>query len=318
MRHRYGAALGAATALLLMGTAACGGSGDGERPADSAPAEEASGQRQDEARAAVQAAARSAQEVTSASFTAELSQPGPPGEMRVTGAVSWAEPVALQATTTGDWLGLGAGGEAAEVELIVVDEALYVNVSDGLGESADVEWLGLEAADLEQLAGEEAPVEGSPLGPDGPARDPAQQMQLLLASPDISLVGEEELHGQAVRHYAGTVSVREALADGSELGEEQRRRLSEALETQGAESYEVDVWLDGNDFPIRVREAYDTDQGPVSCRIDYADLGRPVQVSAPPADRVTDLSGFLSALLDAELAGQGSGGESSDAAGLGA
>jgi len=112
--------------------------------------------------------------------------------------------------------------------------------------------------------------------------------------------------------------VREALADGSELGEEQRRRLSEALETQGAESYEVDVWLDGNDFPIRVREAYDTDQGPVSCRIDYADLGRPVQVSAPPADRVTDLSGFLSALLDAELAGQGSGGESSDAAGLGA
>ncbi|RKN46744.1 hypothetical protein [Streptomyces hoynatensis] len=311
MRHRHGAALGAAALVLLMGTAACGGSGDGERAAPGDGRGEA-GERQGEALAAVQAAARSTEEITSATFEAELSRPGSPGgEIRVSGALSWGEQVAMDATTTGDWLGFGAGGEAAEAELIRVDDALYVNVADVLGGAGGAEWLGLDLADLGRLAGDETLADELSLGLDGSAQDPARQMRLLLASPDVSLAGEEELDGARVRHYEGSVSVAEALAGegAAALTEEERQAISEALGAQGIEGYDVDVWLDEQDFPVRVLQSYDTDEGPVTYRVDYADLGTEVRVSAPAEDEVTDLGDYLGALVGDALGGAGAGGD---------
>lgn len=80
------------------------------------------------------------------------------------------------------------------------------------------------------------------------------------------------------------------------LTEEERERLIEVMREQGIESYDVEVWVDGNDFPVQIHQTYDTSMGPVEYEVRYSDFGTGVDVAAPPADSVVDFGELLQEL----------------------
>jgi hypothetical protein len=71
---------------------------------------------------------------------------------------------------------------------------------------------------------------------------------------------------------------------------------------QGIDGYDIDVWLDENDFPVRIRQSYETGEGPVESEVNYSDLGTDVEVTAPPSGSVID---FMD-ILDEMASGMGS------------
>jgi hypothetical protein len=153
--------------------------------------------------------------------------------------------------------------------------------------------------DIAEETGDEELTDTMSYGLDAANQDPARQVALLLESPDIDLVGKETLDGEPVDHYEGTITVEDALASGGGadlLTEEQRQEVTDAMREQGIDSYDIDVWVDENDFPVRIRQSYDTGLGPVESEMTYSNLGADVSVAAPPDGSVVDFMDLLGQL----------------------
>ncbi|MGK5529117.1 hypothetical protein [Streptomyces sp. URMC 129] len=293
MRPIRKAALGAAGVALLAATAACGDSGSGE-------ATDRSGEGGTSVRAAfdaVAAAAETTQETTSARFEAVMRSPqSAGGELEMSGAMAWAPELAMDLTMTGE--GLAADPSIpAELAVVWVDNVMYMNMGEEFGSEFDGrDWISLDLTALAEESGDEAVADALSFGLDEANQDPAQQLALLLESPEIEVVGEETLDGVEVTHYQGTISVEDAMeSNGSAdfLTEEERRQLIDVMEDQGIESYDIEVWVDENDFPVQIHQSYDTTMGPVEYEVRYSDFGSGVDVTAPPADSVVDFAELL-------------------------
>ena len=69
----------------------------------------------------------------------------------------------------------------------------------------------------------------------------------------------------------------------------------------------VDVWVDGQDRPVRFAATFAAGAADASVRLDLFDYGADITVVAPPADEVTPLGGLLGG------AGDGSGAPAANA-----
>jgi hypothetical protein len=304
MRPTGKAALtGAVIALLATGTAACSGSGSGsEGPGGTDNAGGFGG----EASGAVQAlvaAAETTEEITSADFEAVTSSPGSSGaEVEMSGSLSWEESLAMEITMSGDQLPLGAGlaDSVGDVSVLWLDGVMYMDMGEEFAtEFEGRNWMRMDLMDIAEKTGDEALTDAMSFGLDQANQDPAQQMALLLESPEIDFVGEETVDGEPADHYQGTISAEDALEAGGGadlLTEEERERIAEVMSDQGIDSYEIDVWVNEDDFPVRIRQTYETDQGPVESEVTYSNLGDDVAVTAPPADSVVDFMDLMDRL----------------------
>ncbi|WP_059012842.1 hypothetical protein [Streptomyces specialis] len=295
MRPIRTAALGAAGVALLAATAACSDSGSGSTSTDSSGQGDGTSVRA--AFDAVAAAAETTRETTSARFEAVMRSPqSAGGELEMSGAMSWDPELAMDITMTGE--GLAADPAIPEeIAVVWVDDVMYMNMGAGFGgDFQGRDWLALDLTALAEESGDEAAADALSFGLDEAGQDPAQQLALLLQSPEIEVVGEESLDGVEVTHYQGTISVEDAMErNGSAdfLTEEEREELIDVMEQQGIESYDIDVWVDDNDFPVRIHQTYDTSAGPVEYEVRYSDFGTDVEVAAPPAGSVVDFGELL-------------------------
>lgn len=297
-------ALTGAAALLLAGTAACGGSEGSDGQQGRFGAEPAARPAQ-----ALAAAAQTTREITSAEFEAVTRAPARAGgEVSMTGSLSWEDGLAMDVTVDPEGAGPVGGvvGMPDEVSVVWLDGVMYMDMGEDFAAAfGGREWMRLDLADIADATGDEGLTASMSLGLDEANQDPARQLGLLLESPDIDFVGEETVEGTPVDHYQGTITVEDALAaaDGEAelLSEEERRRIVETMRDQGIDSYDIDVWVTEDDFPLRIRSAYDTSLGTVESEVTYRNLGTEVAVSPPPADSTVD---FLD-LVDDLAAGLG-------------
>ncbi|MFF2378566.1 hypothetical protein ACFVUW_29675 [Streptomyces xiamenensis] len=293
MRPVRKALLGMATAVLLAGTAACGGSDSGTSDArgNEGSGDDRSGS-DTSARSAFEAltaAAQSTEEITSADVVSVTQQAGT--ETSMSGSLSWADGLEMTAVMTNDMFGAAAGGPG-EIEVVWVDGVMYMNLGEEFATETDGRsWMAMDLAGLLEEAGEDAL--GSVLSStmDQGAQSPADQVAMLLESEDVEWVAEEELDGATVNHYAGTLAMEdifELQGTFEGLGEEERAALLDLLAEQGTEFYELDVWVNEDDFPVKVSQSYDTEMGPFAQETTYSNFGTEVNAEAPPADEVVD------------------------------
>ncbi|MGW7293996.1 hypothetical protein ACWGIB_16610 [Streptomyces xiamenensis] len=293
MRPVRKALLGMATAVLLVGTAACGGSDSGTSDAqgNEGSGDDKSGS-DTSARSAFEAltaAAQSTEEITSADVVSVTQQAAT--ETSMSGSLSWADGLEMTAVMTNDAFGAAAGGPG-EVEVVWVDGVMYMNLGEEFATETDGRsWMAMDLAGLMEEAGEDAL--GSVLSStmDQGAQSPADQVAMLLESEDVEWVAEEELDGATVNHYAGTLAMEDVFelqGTFEGLGEEERTALLDLLAEQGTEFYELDVWVNEDDFPVKVSQSYDTDMGPFAQETTYSNFGTEVNAEAPPADEVVD------------------------------
>ncbi|MBA0054076.1 hypothetical protein E0L36_25470 [Streptomyces sp. AJS327] len=205
------------------------------------------------------------------------------GEFSMSGSQSW-DPVAAETTLdTGMLKELGA---PEEMRLRMLDGVSYLDAGEqaaaGLGGKR---WLRVDPAQLT-----EGEFNGMPSG--AQQQDPAQQMSLLVDSPQVKKVGETKIGGVKATHYSGTVTLEEALAAEASGGvsDKERKRQLNTLKKQGFSGFDIDAWVGGDEYPVRTDLAMSGKKGSVKVSTRFTDYGTPVKVQAPPASQTVDLS----------------------------
>jgi len=125
-------------------------------------------------------------------------------------------------------------------------------------------------------------------------------------SGDPQVVGQEEVRGVPTTHYRATVDLAKAL---EQAPAEQRERLEAAFQQLepsgdlGDADIPVDVWVDEDDLPRRVRTemssmfaALGLGESSMTMTMELFDYGDDVTIEVPSADEVTPMTEALGGL----------------------
>ncbi|MFF1453052.1 DUF1396 domain-containing protein [Streptomyces sp. NPDC058274] len=274
VRH---SATGAALAALVLagGAVSCSKGGTADGSPRMTPA------------AAVAKAAKNAEDVTSLRYrmTGKIPEQG-----RVEAEASMSvKPIAMSMKMTA----LDAGADSGQVELRMVDGALYM----GGGEEAAKEMDGKHwiKFDISGKDGGSGGVDASKMQ-DQVQQNPAQESTFLTGSKDVKKVGTEQVGGVGTTHYKGTVTLdefRAGLKKEDKTTRETREKSLKQYEDMGIDKLTMDMWIDGDDHAKKFRMRAAADKGPLDMTITFLDLNKPVTVKAPPADDTVDLAETL-------------------------
>lgn len=192
---------------------------------------------------------------------------------------------------------LQMGGAAAQagmgsMEMVVDGTTAYLKVSNHQQLGLPTPWLQM---DLEDMAGMEGLGDLQQWN-----SDPSQTMEMLRGvSDDVEEVGSEDLRGEQTTHYRATLDLERALdEDAEQTPERARQMIQQLIDSLGASTLPVEVWIDGEgrlrqqtftlDLPGTARtqgQAFSMDM-----RYELFDFGTAVDVQPPPADAVTDFN----------------------------
>lgn len=280
-RMRRGSRAGTLTvAGVLAGTVlvGCGDSGDDAADSSSSAATSESPGAQEDGTQAVRAAYEKTAEEETARMTmrVETSAEGQSVTVSGEGTIDLADgDSAMTATAQGQ-----------KVEQRVVDQVLYQKVP-GQQSGSDKPWIKI---DLEKAA--EQQNDGQSVN--NPADSAA--FAKAITDKDVTEKGTEEIDGVNTTRYRVTIDVAD-LPNGAQLSQ------------QVGETLPMDVWLDDEgrirrqqvDMTVKApaaaeeQSAADTSSAPqeakVSTVMEFTDFGTEVDVEAPPAEQVTDMTG---------------------------
>ncbi|MFE2327528.1 hypothetical protein ACFXD5_27010 [Streptomyces sp. NPDC059385] len=301
-KKTVGAAL--AAVLLVGGATACeSGKKDGAAKAAAPSAQPGSPAAGGNATEALAAAYKKTSAAKSAKVRMTMSMPatlGGGGTVELTGVQGW-DPNVMDITMKG---ALAPGQGADTMRMIMSNDVMFMEIPAGTPSSAAFEgkrWMKLDmkAAAAAGTGDAEALKKFGGLGGAEQSQDPAKQLALLLASPNVKGVGAEKVEGVDTTHYKGTLSFDEMLAanqNSKQLSEADRAKLTEAMKTAGIKGYDMDVWVDKDGYPARMKVAIGMPQGAMTVEAHYSDYGSAATVQAPPENETFDLFAMLQEL----------------------
>lgn len=159
------------------------------------------------------------------------------------------------------------------------------------------EWFAVDFDELARVTGKRSLGLG--------ASDPSQTLEYLRgASKDLEEIGAEPVRGEDATHYRARVDLDRAV---SLAPEAQRSLVGDAVaqfKSQfGTAEFPVDVWIDGDGLPRRLRYELDladydasgeVPEGAImSFTMELFNFGTPVTIEPPPANQVGDLAAIL-------------------------
>ncbi|MFH8410566.1 hypothetical protein ACH4FX_38200 [Streptomyces sp. NPDC018019] len=286
--RRIGVSL--ATATVLAGITSCQDNGtkaDGGPDAQRTPAQ------------ALTAAYKKTAGVKSAKVTMTMSVPAgmaASGETKMTGTMAW-NPTALDMTMSDASKVKPEDGEAKR--MILVDGVAYMD----MGDSGGKKWGKFDLKAAAKEAGDSEMTKAVTAGLDDTKQDPAQQLAMLLGSPNVKHLGSGDVDGVRAEHYKGSLTVEEGLKGAKvvdALKPEDREKLLANVKKSGIKGYDYDVWVNSDDLPVRMSVDIKTPMGTLSTSTSYSDYGTTAAIKAPPAGETTDLLQLLK-----EAAGRG-------------
>jgi len=120
--------------------------------------------------------------------------------------------------------------------------------------------------------------------------NPTTQLQAMLASGRVANFGPVTVDGQQTTHYQGKIIVAQMQNEPSALTAGQLAALKAALQAASVTSEQVDLYLSADNVPVEVKSVSQSPSGQVSTDMFLSGWGKPVQIGAPPADQVFDLT----------------------------
>jgi hypothetical protein len=177
-------------------------------------------------------------------------------------------------------------------QMVVDGTTFYMRTP--LFQSLGVEgWLSMDPAELG--------MSERTLGLSAASFDFTQMLDSLrgvVGEPEV--VGEEDVRGVPTTHYTASMDLEEALA---QVPEEERAAAEAQLEQLGdigGAEIPIDVWIDADDLPRRVRMDVDgvfaslgIGEGGASITMEYFDFGEPVDIDVPSSDEATPITEVL-------------------------
>ncbi|MFP3988551.1 hypothetical protein U9R90_13760 [Streptomyces sp. E11-3] len=304
--RRAGMALVASVALA--GVAGCQGSG-GDDAGKGATKAGKKLQSRSAATEALTAAYEKTSTAKSAKIDMSMSMPDGiegGGEVKMSGVMGW-DPTLMDVTVDGSAFG-SAPGAPDKIRMLWRDNVMYMDMGDAVPEKMDGKrWMKMDLAAMAEESGDEALTKQMTASLDDMNQDPAQQLAVLLESPNLKHVGPEKTDGVQTQHYKGTLTVSEMMESNDSLGmldEQKRDELLDSIEEAGIEGYDTEVWVNEDGYPVRMDVGIDSPQGTVTMSAKYSDYGTAAEVKAPPADETFD---FLKMLKEMGEDGPGGG-----------
>ncbi|QHC23138.1 hypothetical protein [Streptomyces sp. GS7] len=286
MRKSIGRRVGVSLAAVavLAGVTSC------QKGADKAEGEQGSARTPTQALTAAYkktAAAKSAKVTMALSMPASM--PGG-GETKMSGVMGW-DPMAMDMTM--DQSPLGARAEGAEkTHMIWLDNVVYMDMGKRSEALDGKRWGKIDLRAAATLAGDDKLTKQLTAGLGDGNQDPAQQLAMVLGSPNVKHLGAGEVNGQHAEHYKGTLTADEALASlktAEALPPAEREKLIANIKKAGVKGYDYDVWVNGQDYPVKMDVGVSTPQGRIDTTTTFSDYGAKAAVQAPPADDTVDL-----------------------------
>ncbi|MFG2170666.1 hypothetical protein ACGFMO_04625 [Streptomyces niveus] len=256
------------------------------------------------------AAAKSAKVSMTMSMPQGMAGAAGGGDMEMSGIMGW-DPMMMDLTVTGSMM--QAEPDAPdEIRMLWVKNAMYMDMGAEAAKDMDGKrWMKLDLAAAAEASGDPAVTKELTGGMENMNQDPAQQLALLLDSPNVKHVGSEKVDGVEARHYKGTLTVDEMLESNEGLdvlSAKERKDLLAGIEKSGIKGYDTEVWVNEDDYPVKMIVGMDTPQGEVKISANYSDYGAKASVQTPPAADTVDLFEMLGGLGDESGAGaDGSG-----------
>jgi hypothetical protein len=259
-----------------------------------------------QSRAAVTQALTAAYEKTAAAKSAKvrvtLSMPaaaGGGGSMEMTGTMGW-DPAAIDMTIKGDAFSAATPDAPEQIRMVMLDEVMYMD----MGAKAPIDmdgkrWMKMDLGAMVALSGDEALQDPLTGGLDELNQDPAQQLALLLESPNLKHIGPQKIDGVDTQHYKGSLTVADMLKANKSLDvltPEERKELLAGIEESGIEGYDTEVWVNEDGYPVRMDIGIDSPMGAVEMVANYSDYGVKSEVKAPPTSETFDFTEMLEGL----------------------
>ncbi|MFD6331537.1 hypothetical protein ACFWGI_18430 [Streptomyces niveus] len=256
------------------------------------------------------AAAKSAKVSMTMSMPQGMAGAAGGGDMEMSGVMGW-DPMMMDLTVTGSMM--QAEPDAPDkIRMLWVKNAMYMDMGAEAAKDMDGKrWMKLDLAAAAEASGDPAVTKELTGGMENMNQDPAQQLALLLDSPNVKHVGSEKIDGVEARHYKGTLTVDEMLESNEGLdvlSAKERKDLLAGIEKSGIKGYDTEVWVNEDDYPVKMIVGMDTPQGEVKISANYSDYGAKASVQTPPAADTVDLFEMLGGLGEESGAGaDGSG-----------
>ncbi|MET7369518.1 hypothetical protein ABZS61_27400 [Streptomyces sp. NPDC005566] len=220
------------------------------------------------------------------------------GSMEMSGTMGWG-PAVMDMTMKGEAFQISPDAPE-QIRMVMLDDVMYMDMGSEAAAGMDGKrWMKMDFAAIAEASGDAAAQKQLTRGMEGMNQDPAQQLALLLESPNLKHVGAEKIGAVETQHYKGSLSVKEMLAANESLDvltDEDRKSLLANVEKSGIKGYDTEVWVNEDGYPMRMDVGMDTPQGEITIVAEYADYGTDVAVTAPPASATFDLMEMLEEL----------------------
>ncbi|MEU3605001.1 hypothetical protein AB0E83_06030 [Streptomyces sp. NPDC035033] len=283
---RAGVALTAAA--LTAGLAACGDKGAATKAGDPADVTQALTAAYEKTSAAKAAKVK---------MTMKMEGTGPDtGTMEMSGVQGW-DPAFMDYTVKGSMLSAGDPDAPEQMRMVMLDNVIYMDMGEKQAAEMDGKrWMKLDLKAAAEASGDKNVQKQMTGSLDQMNQDPAQQLALLLDSPDLKHVGAEKVNGMETQHYKGTLTFEQMLKanKASELlSKEDHDKLVENMKKSKLKGYDTEVWVNEDGYPARMDIAMKMPEGSIEIRADYSDYGTKATVQAPPAEDTADLFKML-------------------------
>lgn len=283
---------------VVVGVAGCqDGDGGGKKAAGATES-----QTQNEMTKVLQAAFKKTSEAKSSKVRMTMSMPagaGGGGTMELSGVQGW-DPAVMDVTMTGSALAEGGPDAPDEVRMIMLDNVMYMDMGEKQAAEMDGKrWMKMDFAAIAEASGDAEVQQQMTSGLENMNQDPSKQLAMLLESPNLKHVGPEKVDGVQAQHYKGTLSFEE-MVDANKsfdmLSAEQREDLIANVEKTGLKGYDTQVWVNEDNYPVKMVVGMKMAQGTMNMTAHYSDYGAEAEVQAPPAKDTFDLMEMMQEL----------------------
>ncbi|OIK00010.1 hypothetical protein BIV24_03000 [Streptomyces colonosanans] len=228
------------------------------------------------------------------------------GAIKVTGMQGW-DPTVMDFTMDGSMLAKAGSDGPSKVRMIWRDNIMYMDMgAEAAKELPDGKrWMKMDLGAMAEQSGDAQAMKAMTSGLDDMNQNPAQQLALLLESPNLKHLGAATVDGVKTEHYKGHLTVDEMMKSNSALDvlePKDRKQLLDNIEKTGIKGYDTEVWVNQDNFPARMDVTMKTPKGDMKVMSKYSDYGAAIQVKTPPAGETVDFMDLMKEL------GQNAGG----------
>ncbi|MER5208609.1 hypothetical protein [Streptomyces sp. NPDC002825] len=286
---RAGVALTAVA--VVTGVAGCQDGGDAKGAAPATPEAQSHG----DVTKVIQAAYEKTSAAKAAKVKMTMTMEGlgsESGTIEMTGVQGW-DPAVMDITMKGSMLSAGGPDAPQQMRMIMLDQVMYMDM--GAKQAAEMDgkrWMKLDMKAAADASGDKALRKQMTGGLDNMNQDPAQQLALLLDSPDLKHVGAEKINGMETEHYKGTLTLEQMLKANESsklLSKKDHDELLATMKKTGLKGYDTEFWVTEDGYPARMDIGMTMAEGTMQIRADYTDYGTKSAVQAPPAKDTVDL-----------------------------